>query len=139
MTVGPHAQAYLTLLAAVTGPPALVVYDGAVPSSPSTPTPPYVVAYFAYATPDEDAVDMEQVPNWVDCTVYAHCVGGNTAAARAVAGRVRTALLGATPTVSGRSCGRIRHFDSQPEQRDETTGRLVIDLVDVYRYRSLPA
>jgi hypothetical protein len=137
VTVGPHAQAFLTLLAAGAGTPALVVYDGAVPSSP-TPTPPYVVAYFTITTPDEAAVGMEAVPDWVDCAAYVHCVGGNASASRAVAGRVRAALLGAQPTVSGRSCTRVRHTESQPPQRDESTGRLVFSLVDVYQFRSLP-
>lgn len=139
MTVGPHAQAFLTLLAAAPGSPALVVYDGVVPSSPSTPLPPYVVAYFTITTPDEAAVGMEAVPDWVDCAAYLHCVGGNGAASRAVAGRVRATLLGAQPTVTGRSCSRIRHAESQPPQRDESTGRLVFDLVEVYQFRSLPA
>ncbi len=139
MTVGPHAQAFLTLLAAAAGTPALVVYDGAVPSSPTTPTPPYVVAYFTATTPDEAAVGMEAVPDWVDCYAYLHCVGGNASASRAVAGRVRATLLGAQPTVAGRDCTRIRNPESRPPQRDESTGRLVFDLVDVYRFRSLPA
>lgn len=137
MTVGPHAQAFLTLLAAAPGSPALVVYDGVVPSP--SPLPPYVVAYFTITTPDEAAVGMEAVPDWVDCAAYLHCVGGNGAAARAVSGRVRGVLLGAQPTVAARSCSRIRHIDSQPPQRDESTGRLVFDLVDVYQFRSLPA
>ena len=137
MTAGPHAQAFLNLLAAAPGSPALVVYDGAVPSP--APVPPYVVAYFTITTPDEPSVGIEDVPNWVDATAYLHCVGGNAAAARAVSGRVRPVLLGVKPTVAGRDCARIRHIDSQPPQRDETTGRLVFDLVDVYQFRSLPA
>jgi hypothetical protein len=137
VTVGPHAQAYLTLLAAAT--PALAVYDGAVPSSPSTPAPPYVVCYFTVTTPDDPAgTDLEEVPTWVDATAWIHSVGANGSAARFVAGRVRAVLLGAAPTVAGRDCGRIRHVDGQPPQRDESTGRLVFDQTDIYQFRSLP-
>lgn len=139
MTAGPHAQAVLTILAAALVTPTLTVYDGAVPSSPATPTPPYVVAYFLVTTPDELAVGMEDVPAWVDCAAYLHSVGGNATASRNVAGRLRAALLGVKPAVAGRDCARIRHVDSQPPQRDETTGRLVYSQVDVYQYRSLPA
>lgn len=134
-----HAQAYLTLLSAALVSPALPLYDGVVPSSPATPTPPYAVAYFTLTTPDDLSVGIEDVPAWADATAYLHSVGGNAAASRRVADRIRAALLGAQPAVTGRSAGRIRHIDSQPPQRDESTLRLVYSQVDVYQFRSLPA
>jgi hypothetical protein len=58
--------------------------------------------------------------------------------ALAVAGRSRAALLGVTPTIAGRGCYPIVHDDSQPPQRDESTGVLVFDQIDTYTLRSLP-
>jgi hypothetical protein len=57
-------------------------------------------------------------------------------AARAVAQRARTALLDVQPTVAGLTCGRIRLEDTQPPQRDETTGALVMDAICTYRLRA---
>jgi hypothetical protein len=66
-----------------------------------------------------------------------HCVGGNAMAARAMAERVRTALLDVRPTVAGLSCGLIRmDGDPPPPRRDETTGALVMDAVETYRLRA---
>lgn len=140
MTYQAHAAAVLGLLDADNGPPALVFYDGAVPTGA---LPPYVVVYFSYDQP-EPAIDtqgssMEAGSVRVDCHAYCHSVGSNGAAARAVAARVRSALLDATPAVSGRQVFPIRHVDNQPMQRDESTGVLVMDQVDVYRLSTVPA
>lgn len=145
-TVQAHAQAVLDLLVDATGPPPLLVFDGAVPKDPATgksKPPPYVVVYFAVSTPsgemaiDSTSLDMDS--DRVVLRAYCHSAGGNASAARIVAGRVRTALLDVTPTIAGRTCWPIRHDEGQPAQRDESTGVLVLDQVDVYRLESLPA
>lgn len=134
-----HAQAFLTLLAAAPGTPALTVYDAAVPAGV---TPPYVVAYVMVETsPAEDsggASDLTLTSNRLAASLYLHAMGGNAAAARAVASRARTQLVDVTPTVTGRSCWPIRHIEAQPPQRDESTGQVVMDLVDVYQFFSVP-
>lgn len=135
MSVDSHAQAYRTLLTAA----GLTVHDGKVPDAAPLP---YVVLHTVVAhppadqSPDSSNLDFASNGVWARC--YLHSVGGNAQAAREVANRVSVALLDVTPTVAGRSCGPIRWEDGQPPQRDETTGVLVMDLVDVYRFLSVP-
>ncbi|GAB2951911.1 hypothetical protein GCM10027280_45370 [Micromonospora polyrhachis] len=135
-----HAQALLDLLAAAPGTVPLVVLDGAVPAGR---TPPYVLAYLTVRTPSgempADSTSLDMDSDRIVLTAYLHCVGGNAAAARAVAGRVRGQLLNVVPVIAGRECWPIRQDDGQPPQRDETTGVLVMDQVDVYRLETLPA
>lgn len=113
----------------------LAVYDGAAPAGVVRP---YVLIYSTVTRPSEDldnAADGRTrvwVARWI-----CHCVGDNASAARAVAQRVRTALLDVSPTVSSLTCGRIRmEGDSLPPQRDESTGVLVMDAVETYRLRA---
>lgn len=126
----------LTLLAADVGPPPLVVFDGVVPAD--TPVNAgYVLVYSYLSRPSDDldnAIDG-RTRVW-DQRWVLHCVGGTASAARAVAQRARTALLDVRPTVSGLSCGLIRLEETQPPQRDETTGVLVMDAVQTYRLRA---
>jgi hypothetical protein len=137
VTDAAHAAAFLTLLNAVDDPPPLVVYDGAVPQLTA---PPYVVVYFADADPiDSPSTHLTHQARRHVTDAYCHSVGSNGTAARMVADRVRGALLGVIPTIPGRSCFPIRRTDGQPAQRDETTGRLVMDKVDIYRLSSIPA
>ena len=138
MTDDAHAEAILDLLRAVTGSPAaLVVHDGAVPQGL---LPPYVVVYFADADPvDSTSTHLTHQARRHVTDAYVHCVGANGQAARTVGGRVRGALLGVTPTIAGRRCYPIRRTDGQPATRDETTGRVVMDKVDIYRLSSIPA
>jgi hypothetical protein len=70
---------------------------------------------------------------------YCHSVAGSAMAARAVSQRGRGVLLDAVLTVSGRKCFPVRHIESPPPQRDESTGVLIVDQVDVYRLESVPA
>lgn len=129
-----HADAILGLLRA---DPDLTVHDGHVPDGSE---PPYVLVYVADADPEQSesaslTTESERHVTWA----YCHCVGANQIAARAVAQRVRAALLDVTPTIPGRSCWPIRREEGQPAQRDESTGQVVVDLVDVYRLESVPA
>jgi hypothetical protein len=129
------ADAGLNLLRADSG---LVVYDGAVPNPvpPAPPIPPpYVVVYTTIGHPDDqtvtglNAIVKRAIVRWT-----CHCVGGTAQASRAVAQRVRTALLNVRPTVAGMNTGLIKDDqDSPPDPvRDETTGVVVIDTIHVY-------
>ncbi len=123
-------------LALLNADPGLVVFDGAVPNP--TPAPPYAVVYTTVTRPSEDPDNSANglsgvwVASWI-----VHSVGGNAAAARAVAQRVRTALLDVRPVIAGLSCNRIRMDpDAPPPQRDESTGSVVMDAVNTYRLRA---
>ena len=139
-TISDHAAAVLGLLDADNASPALVVLDGAVTG---TQPLPYVLVYLMLQTPDglaaPDKVNLNFDSDVVDLWVYCHCVGGNAAAARSVSARVRTALLNVTPTITNRVCFPIRFREGDPPQRDESTGPLVMDQVDVYGLVSVPA
>jgi hypothetical protein len=135
-TVQAHANAVLALLRADA---VLTVYDGAVP----TGAPDHYVVVDMYRVTQDgvaapDKTDLTFTATAVDFWVYAHCVGGDAAAVRAVAGRVEDRLLNVTPTVAGRSCFPIRHRDSSPPTRDELSGPLVQELTDVYGFLSIP-
>lgn len=135
--IGEHAAAVLALLRAAPGSTPLVVLDGYVSSGT---VPPYVLVYFSDLDPeDADSRPLEEAPGRYVVWAYCHSVGGNADAARKVANRVRSALLGAVPTVAGRSCFPIRREEGSPPDRDESTGSLVMDKVDVYRLASEPA
>jgi len=124
----------LALLAADTGPPALVVFDGVVP--PNTPVNAGYVLVYGYTewptgAPGDalDGITGSPTVRWI-----CHCVGGTASAARAVRERVRTALLNKRPTIAGLDLGMIREEPgSGPPVRDETTGALVMDAVITYR------
>lgn len=125
-----HADAGLALLALDAG---LTVFDGKVPEP--WPDPPYVLVYTVVEWPRDGlgtALAATQVT--VTTTYYCHCVGLSAAAARAVAMRVRAALLNARPVIAGRNCSPIKQVETSPPQRDETTGRLVMDEVAVYDF-----
>jgi hypothetical protein len=137
------ADAFLALVESAIGSPSLVVLDGKVPSGTE---PPYALVYFYIETPDglaaPDAVSLTFDSDVIDAWAYVHCVGADPQAARsarAVSGRVRTAVLNRRLVVAGRSCFPIRHDSGQPPRRDEDAGPAVMDLVDVYRFRSVPA
>lgn len=131
-----HADAGLNLLIA---DPALKVYDGKVPDP--TPTPPYVVVYTTVAWPGRDtgaANALDGLAVTVTAEWVIHCVGLSGESARAVAMRVRAALLNQRPTIAGRNCSLIVQDDVQAPVRDETTGRLVMDQVVTYSMTSVP-
>jgi hypothetical protein len=127
-----HAAAILALLDADNAAPPLVVYDGKVPTGG---VPPYVLVYFDSNDPE---TDFNARPWRFELTATCHCVGGNAQAARMVADRVRTALVGVAPTVSGRACHAITREPGAPPQRDETTGSTVMDQIDQYVLASVP-
>lgn len=129
------ANVAFNLLAADGLSPPLVVYDGVVPSP--DPGPPYVLIYTTVDRPSEDvdnAADNRSrvwVARWI-----CHCVGGTPVTARAVAQRVRTQLLDARPVIAGLTCGMVRQEQIELPRRDEKTGALVMDAVEIYRLRA---
>jgi hypothetical protein len=133
--IAEHAAALLALLDADNAAPALTWFDGKVPTGTDPKVTPYVVAYFDSADPE---ADFTAAPYQFEMTATCHCVGGSAQAARMVADRVRTALLGVIPAVSGRACWPVVRESGTPPQRDESTGSLVMDQVDVYTLRSVP-
>lgn len=125
MADDPEARAILDLLAADTD---LVSFDGHVPDGIE---PPYVQVYFTAGQRIGDELTMRSTARRL--RVYCHCVGHTAATARVVAGRVQAALLDAVPVIPGRVVAPIRsEAANQPPRRDESTGRLVMDLVEVY-------
>lgn len=134
-----HADAGLGLLAADVG---LRVYDGRVPDNTNTgagPELPYVLVYTTVKWPPDgtaNALDAQAVT--VEVEWNCHCVAETAAAARAVQMRVRAALLNKRPTIAGRSVGLIKQEEVLPPNRDESTGRLVMDCVSNYTLVSAP-
>jgi hypothetical protein len=127
------ADAGLNLLRADTS---LTVYDGAVPNP--MPSPPYVAIYCTISWAfDPESTGLNGLVRRATVRWTTHSVGGGPAAAqasRAVAQRVRTALLNVRPTVAGMNVGIIRDDqDSPPDPvRDETTGAVFMDTIHVY-------
>ena len=128
-----HAQAGLDLLRAV---PGLTVYDGQVPQ---LTTPPYVMVYPEVSWPRDGTgntitnLSVTVVAKWT-----CHSVGESAAAARAVQMLVRTGLLNQRPAISGRSCGFIKQDEVLAPEKDESTGRLVMDAVSTYSLTTFP-
>lgn len=121
------AQAGLALLVADAG---LRVHDGVVPVGAATP---YALVYTMIERAPAPADRLSGSSTTVTVRWYCHCVGATAAAARAVAMRVRVALLDQRPAVAGLNVGLIRHEQSIPPDRDESTGKPVMDSVQVYR------
>lgn len=132
--IAEHANAVLALLDADDGPPPLVVFDGVVPSGTD---PPYVVCYFA--SEYSEALSLVGSSDRFAMRAIVHSIGANQAAARAVAGRVRAALLDVVPVIAGRTCFPIRHDEGYGAEPDQPTTAIVFDIVDVYRLESVPA
>lgn len=139
-----HFDAFKALLESAPGSPSLTVYDSEVDDGAPAA---FAVIHFYIETPDglaaPDAVPLTLLSDVIDSRAYVHCVGGDpepARAARAVAGRVRSAVLNQSLTIANRSCFPIRWLEGQPPQRnEEIPGRTVMDLVDVYGWRSVPA
>lgn len=133
-----HANAILALLAdALPASPALVVYDGQAPENPANLAPEYVLVYMYTTRPDGSA--LTNASDRAVTRAICHCVGGNAIAARAVAGRVASALLDVRPAIAGRVCFPIRDDGTQPPRRDESIpGTVFIDQVSNYRLESVP-
>jgi hypothetical protein len=140
-----HAAAVLTRLAAATGTPAAVVYDGKVPDAvPGTPSAQvyYVVRFeFRKLTASDGSgvtsLTFDSTTQQVDVTV--HSVGTDARSTRGVAQRAETQLLNWTPTVTGRTCTPLRQVESVTLAPNEAMGVAVEQQSDSYRFISVPA
>jgi hypothetical protein len=139
VTIQAHANAVLGLLVPPAVPATTGVYDGEVPDAPKAQ---YLLVYMFLQTPDglaaPDAVPLTFDSDVVDFWIYLHCVGGDAIAARAMSAQGRAALLNVTPVIANRACFPIRWREGNPPRRDEETGPLIMDQVDVYSFRSVP-
>lgn len=132
-----HANAVIALLDADNTAPALVIHDGKVPNGA---VPPYVLVYFDDTDPDvTESRDQTGVSQRYVLRAITHSVGTTASSSRAIAQRVRAALLDVIPAVAGRSCWPIRREEGQPTIRDETTLAASFDSVSTYRVESVPA
>lgn len=136
MTIQAHADAVLGLLRATAS---LTVYPepDSVKQVPDDALPPYVSVYVT--TRYDLGPSLAMRSSRAVTTITCHCVGGNAIAARAVAQMVSGALLDIVPTIAGRRCFPIRQDPvDAPPRPDESTGSLVMDLVQQYRLETLP-
>lgn len=127
-----HVDGFLALLPA--GPP--YFYTEKVPDETDPETSPYVRFYFDQ---DRSNVNFASQPHEFALNITAHCVGGSALAAMRVSDWLDTAILAKIPTVAGRKCWPIRWDSGSPPRSDESTGRDVLDQVNVYVLRSVPA
>lgn len=127
----PATAALLTLLATNAN---LTVVDGDVTVGQQ---PPYLVVYTAGGPDEGDNLGLYS--NEATMRAYVHAVGETAAAARIVAGQAAATITDQRLTVPGWVCGPIKRELSQPPQRDESTGVVVMDQVDVYRWRMTAA
>lgn len=136
-----HADAWLQLLR---DDPDLTVYPEADDPGDSTElvppdaAAPYVVVHLSFDLAPGPS-GLVPATSRVICRGYAHCVGANDIAARAVADRVARAWLDVEPVLPGRQCYPIRFeaFAGAPRS-DTSTGTPVVELTHVYRLETLP-
>lgn len=129
-------DAAMNLLRADAG---LTVYPDAEGFVPELPAAPYVRVYTHTEWPKEgDANAINGLS--VSCTTrwYVHCAGESEYAAAAIAMRVRTQLLNARPTVTGRVCGLIYQEAAEPTNRSELGGLPLYVRPAVYAMVSAP-
>jgi hypothetical protein len=127
-----HAQQGLAAL--IANPNLTQVFDGKVPDGTLSP---YVLAYTRVEWP-RDGIGTSQagIQNTIHTTYTLHCVGESAAAARAVQMQARSSLLNFRPTITGRNCSPIKQVDAMDPDRDESTGRLVMDAVSIFDFTS---
>ena len=131
-----HRSAFMALLNGAGKPAAIGIYNDKIPT---TVVPPYVRVYFsANRPPGADGNALDGTSKTLMFRAICHCVGGNDTAALAVAQWVETALLDVRPTVAGRSSGLIRQDSALDPNPDESTGQLVVDVIQTYRLTTEP-
>jgi hypothetical protein len=129
-------DAGLGLLRADTG---LTSYPDAEGSVPESPAVPYVRVYVTTEWPkDGDANAIDGLSVSATTRWYCNCVGETEYAAAAIAMRVRTQLLNARPTVTGRNCGLIYMEASEATNRSELGGSPLYVRSVVYAMVSVP-
>ena len=108
-----HVAAVVARIAG-SGAQALAVYD----SRPSDPTYPYVIVYADGGVKSSDREADERITHrqGFQTTV----VGRSAAQCRAALDRATGRLENWRPTVTGWTCNKVDHSDSQPIQADES-------------------
>lgn len=111
------------------------IFDTVVPNP--TPDPPFVLVDCRVAWPrDGIGTALAGTQVTITTTWTIHCVGLTATAARTVQMQVRSSLLNARPVIAGRNCSPIKQVDSVDPDRDESTGRAVLDAVAIYSFTS---
>lgn len=126
-----HAAAVVALLKAN---PNLTVFDRPVPDLTA---PPYVRVYVSLDR--EDRTSLCNTSDEPHVRITTHSVGATDESAWIVSDQVRTSLLDVKPAVTGYVAGPIDHELGIPPQEDNSTGRPVLDVVDVWTFTSTPA
>lgn len=127
--ISEHADAFLALL---TADPNLTVFDGNVPDNTD---PGYVVVWIS--VDNEESVSLADEQGKPNIRVTTHSVADTGTGARIIADRVRSAVHNKRLTIAGRNCWKVRHDYGIPPQPDQSTGRAVIDAVDVWTFASV--
>jgi len=123
--INPTVNAVLDMLRAN---PNLTVFDSEAPDNPPSA---YAVVYSIGNGSRADRLSVDFTDSVI--RFYVHSVARSPNGARIVADNVRSAILGKTPVVTGRSFHPIyEEFSNIPPLRDETTGYLVVDMTNVY-------
>lgn len=130
-----HADALLELLRArpITVYPAATGGPATVP--PAAP-PPYVSVHFVPQHVDGGRLDTRSTR--LITRAFAHCVGANDIAARAMAKHVRLAWLDVRPAIHGRSVYPIRHEQTRDAQPAEPVAETIVTITAVYRLEDQP-
>jgi len=136
------ATALLTLLraqAALVSPPFAVYPDvaGGPSTVPPGAMPPYVSVHFATENSDGGRLDLRSTRTRT--RAYAHCVGANDIAARAMVDQVAVAWLDVRPVIAGRTCDPIRHEQTREADVTEPVAQTTVTLTAVYRFETGPA
>jgi len=131
-----HADAMLALLRAESS---LTVYPAATggPSTvPNGALPPYVSVHFVSEHLDNN--NLTTLSTRTRTRAYAHCVGANDIAARAMTAKVRDAWLDVVPVIAGRSVYPIRHEQTREAQPTEPIAPTTVTITVVYRLEDQP-
>jgi len=93
-------------------------------------TPPYISVHFV--TENINGRRLETRSTRTRTRAYAHCVGGNDIAARAMLDEVQAAWLDVRPDIPGRACDMIRHEQTREAQPTEPVAQTTVTLTAVY-------
>jgi hypothetical protein len=131
-----HAAAMLDLLYDVGADLVVFPAEGGGPTIvPAGTPPPFVSVHFAADRPLGGRLTM--LSTRFRMRSYAHCVGANDIAARAVSDLVAAAWLDVRPVILGRSVYPIRSELSRDDPRpDQSTGTEYVTITDTYRLES---
>ena len=110
--------------------------NGGPSTVPPGAVPPYVSVHFATENADGNSLNTKSTRTRT--RAYAHCVGANDIAARAMLGQVQAAWLDVRPTIAGRECFPIRQEPTREADVTEPVATTTVTLTAVYRLESVP-